>query len=296
MSENENPNDISRKSDSKPQKASDDGFIPSKTSSFMRRINLLRLDYVFSVVVPCLMAIYINDFNLVDHLDIIMGFTLYAIVGNTLNDMIDAKDPHEEETIERVAGFHWKEIATVAITAFLFGSMMFVRTIQEHPQNAILLVAIIVMVVVYCLKKNLPIINQILLGVSHVFLPYLMIKIDGNANPILNENEWILMMTFFSFAFTGQIVHEIIDGDSITKFSLRTQQLVVIVSSVVTMVMGFFALSIADIYFLPFIFIPIGSIYTFRKPTHSTKGVKDAGIILGNIILFYFLVLIIQGI
>ena len=48
-----------------------------------------------------------------------------------------------------------------------------------------------------------------------------------------------------------------------------------------------------DIYFIPFCLIPIGSIYVFRKPEKPKPGVKEVGIILGNIILVYFLVLII---
>ncbi|GAG23526.1 unnamed protein product, partial [marine sediment metagenome] len=252
----------------------------------------------FSVIVPCLMAIFLNNLNLWEHLDIIIGFCLYAITGNTLNDMIDAKNPEEKETIERIKGFHWKEIATISIISFVFGTMLFVRTIRTHPINLLILIMIIGMVVFYCIKKDLPIINQILLGVSHVFLPYLIIKIDSSIEPLLTPGEWFLMFCFFSFTFTGQIVHEIIDGDSITRFSLRVQQLTVLISSIITITMGIAILFIIEfeksIYFLPFCLIPIGSIYTFRKPTSSTKGVKDVGIILGNIILVYFLVLILM--
>jgi hypothetical protein len=104
------------------------------------------------------------------------------------------------------------------------------------------------------------------------------------------------MLTFFSFAFAGQIVHEIIDGDSITRFSLRTQQQVVVISSIFTIILGFVAVWVMnDVYFVPLALIPVGSIYTFRKPTKSTPGVKDVGIVLGNIIMVYFLVLIIRN-
>ncbi|MHA1820684.1 MAG: hypothetical protein ACTSVC_09450 [Promethearchaeota archaeon] len=259
-----------------------------------RRIDILRPDYIFSVIIPCLMAIYFNHLNILHHLDIIFAFALYAFTGNTLNDMIDAKNPSEVETVYRVQGYHWKEIGTIGVISFAFGTMFFIRTIKEHPINLVLLIIIVFMVVVYCIKKNIPIINQILLGASHVFFPYIMIKIDANSSPILTSGEWFLMLAFFSYAFTGQIVHEIIDGDSITKFSLRTQQLIVIVSSIITIVLGIFAMYILDnIYFFPLILIPIGSIYTFRHPTRSTKGVKDVGLILGNVILIYFLGLII---
>lgn len=260
-----------------------------------RRIDLLRLDYVFSVVVPCLLAIYFNDLNLIQHLDIIFGFVLFAITGNTLNDVIDARNPEEIETIERIKGYHWKEILAISVISFVFGLMLFIRTIQDHLINLGILIVIIVMVVIYCLKKDVPIFNQILLGVSHVFLPYIMIKIDAGIVPIIGIGEWILMLCFFAYAFSGQIVHEIIDGDSITRLTLRNQQLVVIISSIISIILGIIAIIIMnEIYFLPFVLIPLGSIYTFRKPTESTKGVKDVGIVLGNIILIYFLVLIIR--
>ena len=95
--------------------------------------------------------------------------------------------------------------------------------------------------------------------------------------------------------FAGQVVHEIIDGDAIARFSLKFQQRVVIISSSITILLGLIVIfQLKDAYFLPLALIPIGSIYTFRQPTKSTQGVKDVGIIMGNIILFYFLVLIIM--
>jgi hypothetical protein len=261
-----------------------------------RRIDLLRLDYAFSVIVPMLMAIYFNDLNLLDHLDIIIGFGFLAVTGNTLNDAIDMRNPKEEDTLERTKGYHWKEIATIGVITFVFGMMFFLRTIRAHPINAVYLASSIIMVIVYCVKKDILIVNQILLGVSHVFFPYIMIKTDAGSTPVLSDIEWFLMLCFFSFAFTGNVVHEIIDGDSISKLSLKGQQMVVIISSCITIGIGILVLIVLkDIYFLPFVLIPIGSIYTFRKPTRSTKGVKDVGIILGNVIMVYFILLIVLG-
>jgi len=259
-----------------------------------RRIDLLRLDYAFSVIVPCLIAVYLNNLNPLHHLDIIIGFLCYAITGNTLNDALDARNPNEVETIERIKGYHWKEIGTIAVVGFVFGSMLFIRTITEHPINGLFLLGSVVMVILYCVKKDVPVVNQILLGISHVVFPYLMIKFDAGLSN-LTDKEWFGMITFFAFAFTGQIVHEVIDGDSITRFSLKTQQMTVVISSIISIILGFAAVAIiGDIYFLPFALIPIGSLYTFRIPTHSTKGVKDVGIILGNVILLYFIVLIVM--
>ncbi len=259
-----------------------------------RRMDLLRLDYAFSVLVPVLMAIYMNDLSLFAHLDIVVGFLLYAVAGNTLNDVIDMRDPDETETLERTKGYHWKEIFAIFAICFLFGSTMFVRTIRENPLNLLYLALTVGMVVLYCLKKDVPIFNQILLGVSHVFFPYLMIKTDAGLPQFTNE-EWFLMVCFFFYAFSGQVVHEIIDGDAITRYPVKTQQLTVIISSSITIIMGFLtAWYLKDFYFIPIAIIPIGSIYTFRKPTQSTQGVKDVGIILGNILLLYYLVLIIM--
>jgi hypothetical protein len=177
--------------------------------------------------------------------------------------------------------------------------MLFIRTIGEYWINSIILATIIILVVAYCLEKRIPIINQIFLGISHVFLPYLIVKIDSGASQIISGSEWFLMICFFAFAFTGQVVHEAIDGDAITKFSLKTQQLVVLISSIITICLGIATVVITSlndskgIYFIPFCFIPLGSLYVFRKPERPKPGVKDVGIILGNIILVYFLVLII---
>ncbi|MHA1731894.1 MAG: hypothetical protein ACTSU5_08115 [Promethearchaeota archaeon] len=261
-----------------------------------RRIDLLRLDYIFSVIVPCLMAVYFHSLNLFAHLDIIGGFACFAVTGNLLNDAIDSRDPDDVETKERTEGFHWKEIAAMGLLAFLFGSTLFVRSVTQHPVNGIILVAIIAMVVLYCVKlKPVPIVNQVLLGVSHVVLPFIMIKVDAGSTPVMEEIDWVLLLTFFAYAITGQLVHEVIDGDAITRFSLRTQQAIIWASSLVTIAAGIWATAYLRMYyFLPFVFIPLGTLYTFRKPTTSTKGVKDVGIVLGNVIMFYFLVLILQ--
>ena len=261
-----------------------------------RRLDILRLGYTFSVLVPCLLAIYLHDLVLWEYLDIIFGFIFFATTGNTLNDFIDARNPEEAETIERIKGFTRKEILTISILSFLFGTMLFIRTIAEHWLNGVILGIIIVLVIIYCMEKRIPIVNQIFLGVSHVFLPYLMIKIDSGLNPVVSNEEWFLIITFFAFAFTGQVVHEAADGDAITRFSLKIQQIVVIISSLITISTGITAVVVLrDIYFIPFCLIPFGSIYVFRKPERPKAGVKDVGIILGNIILVYFLVLIVRN-
>ncbi|MCP4762106.1 MAG: hypothetical protein GY870_10005, partial [archaeon] len=105
-----------------------------------RRIDLLRLDYLFSVLTPCLIAIFIHDLNIIDHLDILIGFSFFAITGNTLNDIFDMRDPNEIDTLKRTEGYPPKHIFGISVTAFTFGCMMFMRTVQEHPENGLFLV------------------------------------------------------------------------------------------------------------------------------------------------------------
>ena len=63
--------------------------------SVSRRLDLLRLGYAFSVLIPCLLAISLHNLLIWDYLDIIFGFFFYAITGNTLNDVIDTRNPEE---------------------------------------------------------------------------------------------------------------------------------------------------------------------------------------------------------
>jgi len=260
-----------------------------------KRIDLLRLDYLFSVIVPLLVAIFLNNLNPLEHIDIVIGFSFLAITGNTWNDVIDMKHPEEKETLERIEGYHPREIFTIGAVTFVLGLTLLLRTCVQHPINAIFLILIIVLVLVYCVWiKPVPIANHIVLGMSHVVLPYFMIKIDAGI-PIMSEKEWLLIFCFFAFAVTGQFVHEVIDEDSLRKhLSLRQCQILIQISSAITLVLGLWAFVVlAQYYFLPFIFMPIGTMYTFRRPTASTKGVKDIGILIGNFLLVYFTCLIV---
>lgn len=264
-----------------------------------RRFDLLRLDYTFSVVVPILLAIFINRLNPFMFIDIIMGFVFLAITGNTWNDVFDMKDPDETETLDRVEGYHPREIFTIGLTTFILGFTLLLRTCIAHPINGVFLAIVIVTVLLYCKwLKPVPIVNQVLLGVSHIFLPYLMVKVEAGLD-LINANEWILMIMFFTFAFTGQAVHEVIDGDALRKhLTLRQCQLVIWISSIITLVSAIIIFIIYPEnykwYFLPFVFFPLGTLFTFRRPTESTEGVKDVGILIGNFLLIYFICLIIM--
>lgn len=259
------------------------------------RFGLLRLDYTFSVLVPMLIAIYLNNLNPFKHIDILLGFTFLAITGNTWNDVIDMRDPNEIETLRRVEGYHPREIFIIGLVSFILGFSLLLRTCFQNFLNAILLIIVIVMVLIYCKwAKLVPILNLVLLGASHVLLPYFMIKIDAGL-PLMSDNEWILMVIFLTFALTGQLVHETIDKVSSLRkyFSLRQCQILIWIFSIISLILGLWAFIIlGEFYFFPFIFLPIGTMYTFRHPTESTQGVKDVGILIGNFLLIYFVCLI----
>ncbi len=138
---------------------------------------------VFSVLIPCLLCIFINRFSpkydLISQIWILSGFVFYAITGNTLNDVIDMKDPNEKETLERVKGYSRKEILVISIGSFVIGTTCFWNEILNNPILGIYLILIVFMVIFYCFFKSLVIINHIILGVSHIVLPWFMIKINA---------------------------------------------------------------------------------------------------------------------
>lgn len=262
---------------------------------------LLRIEYLFSVLIPCLLCIYLNDYNIVANIWILAGFGFYGITGNTLNDAIDMKDPTEKETLERVKGYHRKEILVLALASFLLGTMCFMNIILINPILGIYLVIIVFMVIFYCLFKSLVIINHIILGVSHIILPYFMIKINAgdafmNIFPNMELNESLILAAITAVAFTGQMVHEMIDGDSLAKLKPKTSQLVIWIASIISLTIAISSFIITYyLIFLPIVFFPLGIIYLYRKPRTDLlgkKSLKDTGIILGNLMLAYLIVLI----
>ncbi|HDZ17538.1 MAG TPA: hypothetical protein ENI29_08795 [bacterium] len=268
--------------------------------------NLLRLEYLFSVLMPCFLAIYMNNYELSAHIWILAGFAFYAITGNTLNDAIDMKDPREKETLERVAGFHRKEILVLSIASFMLGTASFLNNIIVNPPEvpdpvlAIYLVIIVVLVVFYIKFKSLVIINQIILGISHIFLPWFMIKINAGDTfmyflPALPLDEWLLLGTIASVAFTGQMLHELIDGDSLAQLSPKKSQLVIWIASLISLAIAITSFMFTRLLiFLPIVLFPIGIMYIFRKPRSNLLGqtsLKDTGIILGNLMFAFVIIL-----
>jgi len=269
---------------------------------------LLRVEYVFSVLIPCLLCIFINRFSpkydLISQIWILSGFVFYAITGNTLNDVIDMKDPNEKETLERVKGYSRKEILVISIGSFVIGTTCFWNEILKNPILGIYLIIIVFMVIFYCFFKSLVIINHIILGVSHIVLPWFMIKINAGDIfmgflPNLTLPESLILVTILSVAFTGQMVHEMIDGDSLSKLKPRKSQLVIWISSVTSLIIAIVSFIITqDLVFLPILLFPIGILYLFRKPRNNLLGrssLKDTGIVLGNLMLVYIVILIIAS-
>ncbi|TFF86839.1 MAG: hypothetical protein EU517_00030 [Promethearchaeota archaeon] len=263
---------------------------------------LLRVEYIFSVLVPCLLCIYFNNYHPTTHIWIMAGFAFYAITGNTLNDAIDMKDPSEKETLERVKGYQRKEILVLSIASFVLGTLCFWNVFIENLLLLIYLLFIVSLVIFYCKFKSLIVVNQIILGVSHIFLPWFMIKINAGAIilnflPDLSLFEWLVLSAVASVAFTGQMLHELIDGDSLSKLSPKKAQIVIIIGSIVSLVIGVSSIIITqDLLFFPIVIFPIGIMYIFRKPRTNLlgrKSLKDTGIILGNLIFIYIIILLI---
>lgn len=270
--------------------------------SMSNGFKLLRVKYLFSVLVPCLLSIYLNNYEIIAHIWILAGFAFYAITGNTLNDVIDMKDPDEKETLKRVQGYSRKEIITISLASFLIGTICFMNSIIVYPILGIYLAVIVILVVIYCLFKSLVIINHIFLGISHIILPWLMIKINAgdiafNFFPNLTLYELLILLSITSVGYTGQMLHELIDGDSLSKLSPRKSQAVIWIASVISLIITAVALVVTQKFiFLPIIFFPFGILYIFRKPRTDLLGrtsLKDVGIILGNLILVYMIILII---
>ncbi|MHA1278881.1 MAG: UbiA family prenyltransferase [Candidatus Helarchaeota archaeon] len=252
----------------------------------MNRIELLRLDYLFSVIVPCLLAIYLNNLNILDnnYLGIIFGWAFIGITGNLLNDAIDK---------DRDIDYTSKELGTIAIVSFILGITLMVETFLAAPLTIVFALSSIFLVIAYCVKlKQYAIINKFVLVFSHIVFPYLMIRIQAPPPP-MGWGEILLLMTFLAFSFSSQVIHEHIDKEAIQSYSHRQIQIIVQISSVLTIILGLFSLILLNNYFLlPFIIVPIGPIYIYRKPRPPGLHVKDVGIIIGNLIMVYIIILI----
>ena len=129
-----------------------------------------------------------------------------------------------------------------------------------------------------------------------------MIKINAgdtfiNFLPYMELYESLILAVITAVAFTGQMVHEMIDGDSLAKLKPRTSQLVIWTACIISLLLAIISFIITQYWiFLPIVFFPLGIMYIYRKPRTNLLGrtsLKDIGIILGNLMLVYIIILII---
>ncbi|MHA1314157.1 MAG: hypothetical protein ACTSRB_09650 [Candidatus Helarchaeota archaeon] len=251
----------------------------------MEILKLLRVEYLFSVLLPCFLAIYINRLPLFPfYVPMIFGWAFLGITGNVLNDMVDK---------DRDLGYTDKELGVIAITSFFMGITLLLKYIIFNLINLILVLTAIILVVCYCLwLKHFPIVNKFVLVFSHVIIPYLVIKIPNPFDPIFIPEISLLIGLFF-FAISGQVVHELIDKEAISKYSLETIRIVVLACCGIS-IASFFVATILTMnyFFIPFFLAPIGTIYMFRRKNRPRKNIKNIGILVGNLQMVYTIVLI----
>ncbi|MHA1624529.1 MAG: hypothetical protein ACTSWH_05330, partial [Promethearchaeota archaeon] len=89
----------------------------------------------------------------------------------------------------------------------------------------------------------------------------------------------------------------LIDGDSLSKLSPKMSQIIIWGVSFISLIVGILMIIITQFYmFFPIIIFPLGIMYIFRKPREDLRGrysLKDIGIILGNLVFIYLIILII---
>lgn len=263
----------------------------------MNRIELLRLDYLFSVIGPCLLAIYVNGLAITNYLNIIFGWSFLGITGNLLNDAIDK---------DRGIDYTTKELTAIAVVTFVLGFMLLIHSFILDPITIIFALASIFMVIGYCVKfKQYAIINKFVLVFSHIVFPYLMVKFQAfklepsvvSWDPKILWGEIMLLATFIAFSFCGQVIHEAIDKEASPQaYSRRQIQIIVQAASILTIIFGLITVFLLELFYLfPFVIVPLGSMYMFRRPTTPGPHIKDVGILMGNFVTVYVLVLILAG-
>ena len=108
--------------------------------------------------------------------------------------------------------------------------------------------------------------------------------------------ESLILAAITCIAFTGQMVHEMIDGDSLAKLEPRKSQMVIWIACIISLLISVISFLITNKWiFLPILFFPFGIMYIYRKPRTDLLGrttLKDTGIILGNLMLAYLIILI----
>lgn len=256
----------------------------------MNRWSIVRLDYLFSVVIPCLVAIYVNDLPLLDHVKTIFGWVFLGIAGNVINDMVDKDRDH---------GWHPKEMAAVALGSIVLGVLCFADTFARDPASIAWVGLAVVLILLYSFKlKQVPVASALVQVLAELLLPYLTIHVP--AGPL----EWTWVGALYSFGVLSQLVHESIDNEAITRFSPRTIRRILISLALLTMGLGAVIFLSGPLWLgaapewniLPFAFVPAAVIYIYRVPRSSpAPNIKNVGLILGNLFMAYFLLLVVAG-
>ncbi len=236
------------------------------------------------------------------HISILGGFAFWAITGNTLNDFKDMDNPDDKETQERIKGYSKKEIAVLSISSFVMGCTLFFRAILAQPIIFLYLILAAIFVISYCMiLKPILIINWIILGISHIWLPYFIIKINAydiiGWFPILQPFEWFFLISASLIALSGNLIHEIIDNEIITRLSPRKQQTILWIISFIAILFSILSIILFIehlVLFAPFLLIPMGVIYMARSKDnlpHGATTIKNIGIIVGNLLLAFIVIL-----
>jgi hypothetical protein len=149
--------------------------------------------------------------------------------------------------------------------------------------------------------KSILIINWIFLGISHIWLPYFIIKINANDIigwfPIIQPYEWFFLISASLIALSGNLIHEVIDNDAITKLSSRKQQIILWIISFIAIIFSIISIFLFTeelVLFSPFLLIPMGVIYMVRSKEnlpHGATTIKNIGIIVGNLLLAFISIL-----
>ncbi|MEX2684630.1 MAG: UbiA family prenyltransferase [Candidatus Sigynarchaeota archaeon] len=256
---------------------------PSKTTH--SRWEAIRLDYLFVVVIPCLIALYANKsdpgFTILDHLKTILGWAFLAVAGNVINDIVDK---------DRDTGWRAKELAAIAMGSICLALLCFVDAVAINLLNALWIGTAMVLVAVYNFgMKRIPLASGFVQVFAEICMPFFTIHVPDD--PV----EWLWLASLYLFGVLSQFMHEALDRDALARrFSPARVRSIVILFSIFTLVSGLvlFILS-RDFNIVPIAFVPLACIYIYRVPRASAGNIKSIGIILGNFFMVYFIVLLV---
>jgi 4-hydroxybenzoate polyprenyltransferase len=246
------------------------------------RWNVVRLDYLFSVVLPCIIALYVNHLPLLGSIRTILGWALLGITGNVINDAIDR---------DRDLGWQRKELVAIAVGSLALAGLCFIPAIVADPLNGAWIAIAIVLIIVYNFgMKKVPVASALVQVFAEIVMPYFTIHLPTTAV------EWLWLVTLYAYGILSQFMHEALDSEAVASYGPKKVRFIVFLFSLIVLVLGvvLFVLTV-DINILPFAFVPFAAMYIYRTPRSkdAAGNIKDVGIILGNLFLVYFIVLVV---